>query len=329
MRAAALLRPLCLLLLLAGRAACAEAHEMCDAMEDAGAAAEQPQPQACASPAAPDEPAAPAVGAPWRGVTPRRIDALPGGALLVCSQGSVVPFAGDAIVNAANTGCLGGGGVDGAINDAGGWKLEDARYALPVVRRGVRCPTGDARITIGGDLAASWVIHAVGPDFRSFDSDEEADELLASAYAASMRLAQEKQLRSVAFSLISASIFRGHRKLSDVLGIAVRSLRAHAYPGLQEVHLVAFTPVELRGLLNAAAAAAEAPEAAEAAEAAPTAAAGAAAAPEAAAAEAAPAAAAGVAAAPEAAAAESLQAVPAEAPSGECAPADAEPQPAA
>jgi O-acetyl-ADP-ribose deacetylase (regulator of RNase III) len=190
---------------------------------------------------------------PWRGVTPRRIDVLPGGALLLASQGSVVPFSGDAIVNAANTGCLGGGGVDGAINDAGGVALEDARYALPIVASPrVRCPTGDAKITTGGDLRARWCIHAVGPDFRAYDDDDEADALLASAYRSAMLLAQEKGLHSVAFSLISAAIFRGHRPLSAVLGIAVRTIRAHAYEGLQEVHLVAFTPAEIRGLLNTA-----------------------------------------------------------------------------
>jgi O-acetyl-ADP-ribose deacetylase (regulator of RNase III) len=195
-------------------------------------------------------------------VTPRRIDLLPTGSLLVCSQGSVVPFSGDCVVNAANEGCLGGGGVDGAINDAGGLALEDARYALPIVAPPrVRCPTGDAKLTTGGDLRARWCIHAVGPDFRAYDDEEEADALLTSAYRSALLLAQAKGLRSIAFSLISAAIFRGHRPLSAVLGNAVRTIRAHAYEGLEEVHLVAFTPIEIRGLLNAAAAvaAAEAP----------------------------------------------------------------------
>jgi hypothetical protein len=70
--------------------------------------------------AAAELPTAPQVGVPWRGVTPQRIDVLPSGALFVVSQGSVVRFRGDALVNAANRGCLGGGGVDGAVNDAGG-----------------------------------------------------------------------------------------------------------------------------------------------------------------------------------------------------------------
>jgi hypothetical protein len=73
-----------------------------------------------------------------------------------------IPFLSlDAIVNAANTGCLGGGGVDGAISSAGGEDLYQARRALPELNsRGLRCKTGDAKITIGGDLNARFCIHA-------------------------------------------------------------------------------------------------------------------------------------------------------------------------
>ncbi len=97
------------------------------------------------------------------------------------SVGSVVGFLGDAIVNAANEGCLGGGGVDGAITKAGGKPLAAARLALPIIgyrgRRSasaVRCLAGDAVATVGGHLSAKWCIHAVGP---IFDGDE--DELRA------------------------------------------------------------------------------------------------------------------------------------------------------
>jgi O-acetyl-ADP-ribose deacetylase (regulator of RNase III) len=233
------------------RKAAAEAGEP-DAEADAADATASPTPP-------PAPPAELTLNEPWRGVTPRRVDRLPGGALLVCSQGSVVAFRGGALVNAANTGCLGGGGVDGAVNDVGGPVLEDARYALPVVQPPrTRCPTGDAKVTVAGNLHADWVIHAVGPDFRAYDDDAEADALLTSAYAAAMRAAQQKGVQTLAFSLISAAIFRGHRTLSDVLGTAVRTIRAHAYDSLREVHMVAFTPLELRALLAAAAAAAEA-----------------------------------------------------------------------
>ena len=78
---------------------------------------------------------------------------------------SVVDFTGDAIVNAANEGCLGGGGIDGEINRRGGPTLEDARHELPVVENGKRCLTGDAKITVAGNLPCSKVIHAVRPAF--------------------------------------------------------------------------------------------------------------------------------------------------------------------
>ena len=154
----------------------------------------------------------------WRGLTPRRVDPLPCGACLVVSDGSVVSFQGDALVNAANNRCLGGGGVDGAVNDAGGYKLEDARWELPVVSPpNVRCRTGDAVATVGGDLAVEHVIHAVGPDYRDYDDDGEGDAVLRSAYTAALRVAQQLEVTTLAFSLISASIYRAHRPLPAVL----------------------------------------------------------------------------------------------------------------
>ena len=191
------------------------------------------------------------VGVPWRGVTPRRLERLPCGALLCASQGSVVHFVGDALVNAANRGCLGGGGVDGAVNEAGGRRLEEARHALPLVGPYTRCPTGQAKLTIGGALDVRFVIHAVGPDYRSYDEQQEADELLVSAYRSAMQLAAERQLKTVAFSLISASIFRGDKPLLELLRLSVRCVRQHAYAGLEEVHLVAFTAREIDALVDA------------------------------------------------------------------------------
>ena len=113
----------------------------------------------------------------YLGVIPRDIVDLPRGGKLVVSQGSVVDFQGDAIVNAANQGCLGGGGVDGAISRAGGPELFRARQRLPVLRLArtaarseIRCNTGDAVVTTaGGSLHSKWVIHAVGPNFRGYE----------------------------------------------------------------------------------------------------------------------------------------------------------------
>merc|ERR1712183_343959 len=95
---------------------------------------------------------------------------------VIAAGGSVVDFSGDIIVNAANSGGLGGGGVDGAINKKGGKELERARSELPIVSHdkeehstravdAVRIPTGEARITTAGDLTCKWVVHAVGPQF--------------------------------------------------------------------------------------------------------------------------------------------------------------------
>jgi O-acetyl-ADP-ribose deacetylase (regulator of RNase III) len=92
----------------------------------------------------------------------------------------------------------------------------------------------------------------VGPDYYDYDTDAEADALLASAYKAAMAHAQRLGVRTLAFSLLSAAIYRAHRPLAVVLRIAVDALRNAAYDGLEEVHLVGFTSQEVRTLLEAA-----------------------------------------------------------------------------
>jgi len=174
------------------------------------------------------------------------------GAVLVVSYGSVVDFTGDVIVNAANEECLRGGGVDGAVGQAGGRRLMEARLRLPLVQGStrVRCPTGDARLTIGGDLPAAHCIHAVGPVYDSIDTMGEKDELLRRAYSSAMQLAQCKDFETIAFSLLSAGEFRGCQSRKRVLEIAVEAIRSSAYPNLKQVHLVAFTEEELEVLLQ-------------------------------------------------------------------------------
>jgi len=109
----------------------------------------------------------------------------------------------DAIVNAANPAMLGGGGVDGAIHRAAGPALLDACRKVPTVK-GVRCPTGEARITVAGNLNANYVIHTVGPVYRSVD---ESAQLLALAYANACKLALENHCRLIAFPAISCGVY--------------------------------------------------------------------------------------------------------------------------
>ena len=149
-------------------------------------------------------------------------------------------------MNAANEGCISGGGVDGAFVGRGGRALHEARLALPIIEGRARCRTGDAKTTIAGELSCEWVIHAVGPNYSMYDDEEEADRLLYCAYRAAMREARRKRLPTVGFALLSAGIFRGSRPLRDVLTIGVLALSACAYDGLEEAFLVGFHDAEVR-----------------------------------------------------------------------------------
>ena len=120
-------------------------------------------------------------------------------------QADITRLSVDAIVNAANERMLGGGGVDGAIHAAAGPELLAECHKVPEVRPGVRCPTGEARITPGGRLPAKFVIHTVGPVWQGGAQSE--PELLASCYRESLRLAVENDIRSVAFPAISCGVF--------------------------------------------------------------------------------------------------------------------------
>jgi O-acetyl-ADP-ribose deacetylase (regulator of RNase III) len=151
-------------------------------------------------------------------------------------QGDITKLATTAIVNAANTSLLGGGGVDGAIHRAGGPAILDECRQIRARQGG--CKTGEAVITTGGRLPAQYVIHTVGPVWNGGQRGE--PDLLAACYRNSLRLALERQLASVAFSSISTGVY-GYPK-PEAAAIAVREvqqwLATHEWP--QEVVLVAF-----------------------------------------------------------------------------------------
>ncbi len=149
-------------------------------------------------------------------------------------QGDITGESADAIVNAANSSLLGGGGVDGAIHRRGGPAiLEDCRK-LRASQYGKGLATGRAVATTAGNLHAQWVIHTVGP---VFSPSEDRSDLLASCYRESLRVADELGARTVAFPAISTGVYRW--PMQDAARIAVATVRA-AETGVEEVRFVLF-----------------------------------------------------------------------------------------
>ena len=158
---------------------------------------------------------------------------------LILLQGDITRQETDAIVNAANSGLMGGGGVDGAIHRAGGRAiLEDCKKI--VAERG-RLPAGQAVITTGGNLKARHVIHTVGPVWQGGKYKE--PEILASAYRESLKLAVENNLKSVSFPSISTGVY--HYPLPEASRIAIGEVIdfLNKDTSLEEVVFVLFDPV--------------------------------------------------------------------------------------
>lgn len=136
-------------------------------------------------------------------------------------QRDMTTLAVDAIVDAANQVMLGGGGVDGAIHRAAGRELYKARLKVPEVRPGFRCPTDEARITLGFKLPTKFIIHSIGPVYRDWQHGEPGT--LAACYRNSLALAAVSGYKSIAFPSISTGIY-GYPK-DAAAQIAVREVR--------------------------------------------------------------------------------------------------------
>jgi len=155
-----------------------------------------------------------------------------GQSVLELVEGDITQQDTEAIVNAANTQLRVGGGVDGAINRAGGPKIQEE------ARKIGSCPTGQAVITTGGNLKAQYVIHAVGPIYQ--DGRRGESDLLASAYRESLKIASVKGIRSVAFPSLSTGVY-GY-PVPDAAKIALKTVKDYLteHPEIELVRFVLF-----------------------------------------------------------------------------------------
>ena len=168
---------------------------------------------------------------------------------IVLVEGDITRQRADAIVNAANSTLMGGGGVDGAIHRAGGPAILEA--CKRIVAKTGKCKTGDAVITTAGDMPARFVIHTVGPVYRGGQRGE--PELLANAYKNSYHLAAGKSLKSISFPSISTGAY-GY-PIQDASRIALKTVfdLLRTEPSVEEIRFVLFSGQDLDVYLATAA----------------------------------------------------------------------------
>lgn len=157
-------------------------------------------------------------------------------------QGDITKESVDAIVNAANSGLLGGGGVDGAIHRAGGPGIR--QECERIVSRQGTCPPGEAVITGAGNLPARFVIHTVGPVWSGGERRE--PQLLSGAYKSSLLLAHEHEIRSIAFPAISTGAYRYPIEAAAEIALGTCADHVREHPGnLDEIRFVLFSQEDL------------------------------------------------------------------------------------
>jgi len=151
-------------------------------------------------------------------------------------QADITGLAVDAIVNAANSTLLGGGGVDGAIHRKGGKAILDD--CIQIRERQGECPTGEAVFTTAGNLPAKYVIHTVGPVWHGGSSGE--DEKLANCYLNSLKIAEELGVRSIAFPNISTGVYSFPKERAAAIAIKTVKQYLASGSGIEKIIFVCF-----------------------------------------------------------------------------------------
>ena len=151
----------------------------------------------------------------------------------------------DAIVNAANTSLMGGGGVDGAIHRAAGPVLKKLCSQFPSDERGRRCQTGDVKTTPAGNLPAKRIIHAVGPVYRQ-EQASKASQQLRRVHQRALEAAIEHDCRSIAFPAISTGAYRFPIDQASAIAIDTACSFLDQKPGIELVRFVLYSPDQRR-----------------------------------------------------------------------------------